>query len=243
MRLITAHIRITLLGLLRSPGYWVPTLLFPTMLYLFFGARVVAPDAAAVALAAWSVYAVLGVAFYQFGVGVAQDRECPWDTYLRILPAGSLPPLLAQIVVAILFAIVAVLILWAAAGQAAGIDLGIGARFRLGLVLALGAIPFALFGIALGYLVSAKAAVPVANMLFLPLAFAGGLWLPPSQLPEAVARISPLLPTRHFGELAWAAVTRGALPVGSALWLAGYTLVFAMLAVWARRRDQGRRYT
>ena len=45
MRLIAAHIRVTLLGLVRSPAYWVPTLLFPTMLYLFFGARVAAPDA------------------------------------------------------------------------------------------------------------------------------------------------------------------------------------------------------
>ncbi len=242
MRLIAAHIRVTLLGLVRSPAYWVPTLLFPTMLYLFFGARVAAPDAANFALASWSVYAVLGVAFYQFGVGVAQDRESPWDTYLRILPAGSLPPLAAQIVVAILFAIAAVLILWATAGQAAEIDLDLGARVRLGLVLAAGAVPFALFGIALGYLVSAKAAVPVANMLFLPLAFAGGLWLPPSQLPDIAAQVSMWLPTRHFGELAWAAVAGTAGPVVSWLWLAGYTAAFAALAVWARRRDQGRRY-
>ena len=242
MRLIAAHIRVTLLGLVRSPAYWVPTLLFPTMLYLFFGARIVAPDAASFALASWSVYAVLGVAFYQFGVGVAQDRESPWDTYLRILPAGSLPPLVAQIAVAILFAIAAVLILWAVASQAAGIDLGLGARVRLGLVLAAGAVPFALFGIALGYLVSAKAAVPVANMLFLPLAFAGGLWLPPSQLPEIAAQVSLWLPTRHFGELAWAAVAGHAIPIVSCFWLAGYTAVFAALAVWARRRDLGRRY-
>ena len=122
MRLIAAHIRITLLDLVRSPAYWVPTLLFPTMLYLFFGARIVAPDAAGFALASWSVYAVLGVAFYQFGVGVAQDRESAWDSYLRILPAGSLAPLVAQIAVAILFAIAAVLILWLAAGLAAGIE-------------------------------------------------------------------------------------------------------------------------
>ena len=220
----------------------MPTLLFPTMLYLFFGARVAAPDAAGFALASWSVYAVLGVAFYQFGVGVAQDRESPWDAYLRILPAGSLPPLAAQIVVATLFAIAAVLILWAVAGQVAGIDLDLRARVRLGLVLAAGAAPFALFGIALGYLVSAKAAVPVANMLFLPLAFAGGLWLPPSQLPGIAAEVSPWLPTRHFGELAWAAVAGYAAPVASCLWLAGYTAAFAALAVWARRRDQGRRY-
>ncbi len=242
MRLIAAHIRITLLGLVRAPAYWVPTLLFPTMLYLFFGARIAASDAAGFALASWSVYAVLGVAFYQFGVGVAQDRESPWDGYLRTLPAGSLPPLAAQIAVAILFAVAAVLVLWVTAGLVAGINLDPGARVRLALALAVGAVPFALFGIALGYLVSAKAAVPVANMLFLPLAFAGGLWLPPSQLPEIAARVSTWLPTRHFGELAWAAVAGAPIPVGSGLWLAGYTAVFAALAVWARQRDQGRRY-
>lgn len=242
MRLIAAHFQITFLTHLRAPGYWAPTLLFPTMLYLFFAARLDDPFAATLALASWSVYAVLGVAFYQFGVGIAQDRSSPWETYLRVLPAGPLPRFAAQTLVAIVFAGAAVLVLWSTALWLAPIDFGPIASLHFAAALAVGAVPFGFFGIALGYLTSPKAAVPIANLIYLPLAFAGGLWVPPRHLPAAVADVSPLLPTRHYAEVVWAAVRRVDAPLASWLWLLGFTIFFAGLAVWAYRRDEGRRY-
>ena len=122
------------------------------------------------------------------------------------------------------------------------IALGPGSWLRLALALLAGALPFTFFGIALGYLVPAKSAVPVANMVLLPLSFAGGLWLPPERLPEVVVSVSQVLPTRHFAELAWAAVLARPWPLASLIWLACYGLAFATLALWAYRRDEGRRY-
>ena len=69
----------------------------------------------------------------------------------------------------------------------------------------LGALPFALLGIALGYWASPRGALPVANILYLVLAFAGGLWTTPAHLPGAVASVSPLVPTRQFGNVLWGA--------------------------------------
>ena len=244
IRLTVAHCRVTLLELFRAPGYWVPTVVFPAMLYSFFGTSIAGSGAQATTLAATSfaVYAVVGVAFYQFGVGIAQDRESPWEDYVRTLPAPALPRIAARIVAALIFAAAAVATVIAVAHGIATPSFTIGSGFALAAVLAMGLVPFALLGVALGYLASAKAAVALANMIYLPLAFAGGLWIPPHNLPEVVAALSPLTPTRQFADLAWAAAVNRPLSGSSMFGLGAYTLVFGGLALWAYRRDQGARY-
>ena len=246
MRLSRAYAAAELLALGRQPGYWVPTILFPAMLFLFFG-NSFRPGGAAGAnfiLASWAVYAVLGVAFYQFGVGIAQDRETPWDRYLRTLPASLAPRLAARVATALLFAVAAALLVGLVAVAFFPVSLGPGRLAALLLVLLFGGAVFAIFGVALGYLLSARASVPVANLVYLPLAFAGGLWVPPHSLPEVVESISRLTPTRHFAELAWCAVgsSGGPFPFPSLAALAGYGALFAGIALWGHRRDGSARY-
>ncbi|HHB83060.1 MAG TPA: ABC transporter permease, partial [Devosia sp.] len=43
MTALFAHITIQLRRLLRDPGFWAPTILFPAMFYSFFGASM-SPD-------------------------------------------------------------------------------------------------------------------------------------------------------------------------------------------------------
>ncbi len=244
IRLTAAHCRATLLELYRSPGYWVPTVVFPAMLFSFFGASIAGDGirAATLATASFAVYAVVGVAFYQFGVGVAQDRESPWEGFVRTLPAPAAPRIAARVVAALIFAAAAAATVIAVAHGIAAPRFTAASGLALAAVLAMGLVPFALFGVALGYLASAKAAVALANMIYLPLAFAGGLWIPPHGLPDMVAALSPFTPTRQFAELAWAAATHTPLPGAAMVGLAAYTVVFGGLALWAYHRDQGARF-
>jgi ABC-2 type transport system permease protein len=112
----------------------------------------------------------------------------------------------------------------------------------LALALVVGAVPFALLGIALGYWASPRGALPVANILYLVLAFAGGLWTTPAHLPSSVAAISPLVPTRQFGNVLWGATQGRLWRPRDWLLLLGWSAVFAALAAWGYRRDEGRRY-
>ncbi len=112
----------------------------------------------------------------------------------------------------------------------------------LAAALALGSIPFAFLGIALGYWASPRGALPLANVLYLVLSFLGALWTTPDHLPRSLSVLSPLVPTRQYGD-----VLRGA--VGGRPWLPrdwlllfAWAIVFAVLAVWGYRRDEGRRY-
>src|SRR3990172_11224677 len=100
-----------MLQLVRIPAFVVPTIGFPALFFLFFSLnRGMVDRGAQEILTGFAIFAVLGVAFFQFGVGIAADRSLPWDRYLRTLPATAVPRFIAQSLSAVLFASVAVLI-------------------------------------------------------------------------------------------------------------------------------------
>ena len=83
-----------------------------------------------------------------------------------------------------------------------GVRLPPGRAVALGSALLVGCIPFALLGIAFGYWLSPRAALPVANLLYLPLAIGGFLWTRPTEaVPHGVDVSSQLLPTRNWMEV------------------------------------------
>ncbi len=243
MRLIAAHWRAAMVELIRLPGYFFPTLILPVMLYAFFGIPA-SGDAASAnqLLASFTTFAVFGVVFFQFGVGIAQSRETSWEGYLRTLPAGPGPRFIAQVLAALGFAAVVVALIVIIAIAYDGAQMTPRSVVRLIAAFLAGAIPFGFFGIALGYWVTPKAAIPVANLLYLPLSYAGGLWISPGALPAPVAALSPYLPTRHFAELAWAATMDRPWSLANWLWIAAYAGLFAALALHGFRRDEGQRF-
>ena len=243
MTLVFTHFKAHVLEAARAPGYAVITLLFPAMLYLFFGV----PNGddrmeANFFMASYCAFAVLGIAFFQFGVGLAQDRESPWEVFLRTLPVSATERFAGRILTALLFGFAAMVVVVVLAHLLTPAGLGAGAWLRLAFALLAGSVPIALLGIALGYWASPKAALPVANVLYLGLAYAGGLWMRPRALPGFVAELSPYLPTRHYAEIAWAAVLGEPWRAANWISLAAFAAAFGGLAVMGYRRDEGRRY-
>jgi ABC-2 type transport system permease protein len=109
--------------------------------------------------------------------------------------------------------------------------------------LLLGAVPFAALGFAIGYSVSAAAAPGVANLIYLPLSFASGLFIPLPSMPPFVQQVAPYLPTYHFAQLAWGAAGASAEPLlTSGLWLAGYAAVFLTIAARGYYAEEQRKF-
>ncbi len=241
MKVVLAHARAQTLELARYPAYVVPTLLFPAAFFLVFAAPADRAGAAA-ELATFAGFAALGVAFFQFGVGIAADRASPWEAYLRTLPVAPRARLGARTLAAVPFALAASAAVVAAGLATTEAALPAVGWLELALVLTLGTVPFAMLGIALGFLAPPRAALPIANLFYLGLSYAGGLWQRPSRLPAAVAAVSPYVPTRAFGDVL-AAVATGQ-PFTPAPWarLAAFAGGFALLALWAYRLDEGRSY-
>jgi ABC-2 type transport system permease protein len=122
------------------------------------------------------------------------------------------------------------------------VDLDARGWARFAVAIALGSVPFALFGIALGYWLTPRGALPVANLLFLGLSYAGGLLSGAGGLPDSVAAVSSYLPTRLWGNLLVAAVEGRAWRVHDVAGLIAYAGAFAAAASLGYRRDEGERF-
>lgn len=244
--LYAMHVRMLVIETLRVPIAVIGTMVFPALSLLFFVVpnRGVADDPvfATQAVASLAVFAVMVSALFNLGLTIAQNREKPWDPYLRSLPLPAVVRISAQITATAVFSflsIVPVLIVGALATEAAVTAVGLVAGL---VVLALTSIPFLLLGAAIGYAFSSKAAIAIIQVGMFGFAFGGGLFFPPQFFPEWLETLSRFFPSRHARELTIAAV-EGTPPE---LWmLAGalaWTLATAALAVWLHRRDEGRRY-
>ncbi len=246
MSLVALHTRYIALETLRVPIAIVGTVMFPVLSFLFF---VVPfddissdPVAATAAASQLSLFAVFSVCLFQFGVGVSDDRSTPWDPYVRTLPVGAGPRITARLLNGVLFALLGLLPLLVVAAlltQARVTPV----QAVLGLVaLGVAGVPLLFMGVAVGYSLPVKAAVPVAQVLLFPLAFGGGLFIPPEGFPAWLDTVSQGLPTRAGRDLVIAATTGADLPASALPVLSAWAVACAAVAVWAYRRDEGRRF-
>jgi ABC-2 type transport system permease protein len=208
-RLWRAHAALTARILLRQPGFWGPTLVLPAMLYLFFGAGMGGDGPLALkAVSAFAVYGVASVAFFQFGVGIAQDKVNVFSEWTTTLPGSLWANWTAQITVSAGFSSAAVVMVLLVAHLTGSYSPSLPMALTILMSCLVGSIPAGLMGCVLGMIAPARAAPGIAMMLFLPLAYIGGLWIPPDLLPALVEAVSGLTPLRHMANWVWA-VTDG----------------------------------
>lgn len=245
MRLVLTHARYQLLETLRTPIAVVGSAFVPAASMLFFVVPFAGDDpvGATYATASMVTLSVLIANVFQYGVGVAEDRDRPWEPYTRTLPAGPVPRLTGRIIAGLALTFISMLpvvVIAAVATEARISPLAFLAAASTVLVVAA---PFTLLGLAIGYSMPSKAAVVMAQVVFFPLAFGGGLLTAPDQAPGFIEAISPYLPTRGAVELMWAAVgTYRPNPV-ALIMLGVWIVALAAVAGWAYRRDEGRRFT
>ncbi|MCD9095624.1 ABC transporter permease [Luteimonas fraxinea] len=197
--------RCELLRLLREPMYIIPTLLFPALFYVMFGLLLGgrgSGEAARYLLATYGVFGAMGAGLFGFAVTLAIDRERGFFALRRALPAPPSAWLVSRLLIAMLFALVIVLELAALAVVFGGVSMTAGQWALLWTVTVLGALPFCAIGLLLGSIASANAAPAWVNLLFLPMAFLSGLWLPLSMLPGVFATLAPLWPAWHLAQVA-----------------------------------------
>ncbi|GAB2928639.1 ABC transporter permease [Micromonospora polyrhachis] len=245
MHLTLVHTRYQLLETIRIPIAVIGSAFFPAVSMLFFVVPFAGDDpvAATYATASMVTFAVMTSNLFQYGIGVSEDRAQPWDPYTRTLPAGAFPRFAGRVLAGLVMLILPIIpvVIIAAVGTEATITLG-GLLAGLGSVVLI-SIPFTLMGLAIGYALPSKAALAVAQVLFFPLAFGGGLLSAPGSAPGFIEIIAPYLPTRGAVELMWAAVGDFDPNPVSLIALVGWIVVLAVLAVWAYRRDEGRRFS
>lgn len=237
------------LKLIRIPIFAVSTVALPVMFYVIFGVTFADGTAGGVGvttymLATYGAFGVIGAALFGFGVSVAMERGQGWMRLKRVTPMPPSAYFIAKVVMAAAVAAIIVLTLFLLGATVGGVSMGLADWVGLGLVLVLGALPFCAMGLAFGYLVGPNSAPAVLNLVYLPMAFASGLWIPIAQLPQIVQTAAVFLPPYHFVQLALGTIgaSEGGSPVIHLAALLAFTAFFLVVAAWGFRRDEGRTY-
>ena len=231
------------LRVLRTPAFAAPTLLFPPLFYLLFGILLNrhSSNAAHYLFATYSVFGVMAPSLFGFGVGVAIERERGWLALKSVAPMPPGAYLLSKMVMAMLFALIIYIVLAAMAFGLGGVRLAPGQWLQLGTIAVIGVMPFCALGLMIGSRANASAAPAFVNLIYMPMAFMSGLWMPLSMLPHVVTQIAPLWPAYHLAQLAL--MTVGQAPSSNIgvhlLSLAGFTAIcFGIARRWLARANQ-----
>ena len=233
----------------RIPAFSLTIVVLPVLFFTFFGlpfARQTLPNGTSLGaylLASFAAYSVGSVMVFGFGIGVATERGLKVDVLMRATPLPPFVALLAKVLNALAYALLSLVVLIVYGVVVGGVRQDLVVWLDMIARLLVGSVPFIALGFAIGYLCGPNAAPAVANLVYLPLSFASGLFMPISQLPDFVRRIAPYLPTYHYGQLGWGAVGAASEPLLTSLaWLAGYTALFLLIAVRAYRREESRKF-
>lgn len=231
------------LKMLRLPMFSVPALTFPLLFYILFGLTFGDQQQMAIhLLAGYGAFGVIGAALFSFGVGVAVERGQGWTEIKRASPMPAAAYFTAKIAMSLLFSALIVAGLSALATLFGGVRLPVESWLLLIAGLIFGALPFCALGLTLGYLCGPNSAPAVVNLIYLPMAFLSGLWIPIQVLPSWIQTIAPALPAYHLAQLAlWAIdLPIRESPVTALLALAGFTVLGLAAAGIAFRRTEGK---
>ncbi len=225
---------------MRQPAFILPLLLFPGMFYVLFGVLMAPSDGAGVSrylLASYSVFGVMSPGLFGFGVSLAVERDGGLLTYKRALPMPPAAYLLGKTVMAMAAAAVVVMLLLVLSALLGHVSLAPGRWLGLVVVGMLGVLPFCTLGMWVGTLFKGQAAPGLLNLVYLPMAFLSGLWLPLSMLPALVRRIAPVWPSYHLNAIALdVAGMKSTAWLPHVVVLAGFSLLFLGLAARRLRR-------
>jgi ABC-2 type transport system permease protein len=238
LRAYVNEIKFELLRMLRSPTFSIPFLLLPVPVYLFFGVMLAGPAVAKnpglanYLFSGFAVFAVMGPAFFGAGCTLALERDAGFLKLKRALPAPGGAYLIAKMATGMVFAALAMAPL-VAAGLIAGKITLTGVQLTLlSFVMVVGTLPFSAIGLFIGAHASGSATPAITNIIFLPMLWLSGLFIP---LPKFLESWVLIWPAFHLNQVALGAagVTefRFISPAISAGVLAGVTVLFAGLAI------------
>ena len=218
---------------MRTKAFSLSVIGFPVMFYLLFGVMnrsesVHGQTVAKYLLASYAAFGVVGSSLFGIGVGLAGERVSGWLELKRASPMPPLAYLAAKCVASVAFGLVITNILCVIGMSAAGVHLSLTDYLGICGISVAGGVPFACFGLLLAMLLPANSAPAVVNLIYLPMSYFSGLWMPISLLPKWIQHFAPWLPTYHLAQLMLRVI--GYAPPADTMRhifaLVGYTLLF-----------------
>jgi ABC-2 type transport system permease protein len=201
-RVVVQETRYEFLKMLRAKAFSLSVIGFPVMFYLIFGITNHHIEYARYLLASYSCFGMFGSALFGLGAGVAMERAQGWLELKQASPMPRIVYLVAKTVTCAAIAMITVAILLALGLTLGGVTMTVLEVVKLiGITLA-GAVPFAAMGLLISFVLPPNAGPGMINIIYLPMSFASGLWMPIELLPHWIQKVAPALPTFHYAQLA-----------------------------------------
>lgn len=242
-RVINAYLqeaKYEMLGALRTVGFAIPFIVVPVAIYFLFGVVIFGtatgggehgPGIANYLFSGFSVLAAIMPGIF-CGVILAQERE---QNLLKLKRAMPLPPgstIVAKVLMAMGVAAVAVTLVAMVALAAGKLTITPWQVSIIWGILILGTVPFSAIGLLIGSFASASSAPAYGNLIFLPMMWLSGLFIP---LPDFLERWVIIWPAFHLNQLALGAAGVKQFtfipPIMAAVVLLGVTVLCGGLAV------------
>lgn len=247
MRALVAFARFEVGRLLSSWKFLIITIGFPVIFYmLFLGDR--RPGEMIAGTVTWRVY--LMVSMCSFGALVAAltaagarlsgERSSGWARQLRVTPLPAWSYVVTKVVASMLVMLPVIGLVEIVGVGFGGVHLGLQTWLELTGLLWVTALPFAMLGVFIGFMVHAETAFPVVTGLMFVLGYFGGLFNPVSSMPRALQVAAHSLPSFHHASLGLGLLDRQGFAIEDWLVLAGYTLALGLAIVLRHRSEETR---
>jgi ABC-2 type transport system permease protein len=235
---------------LRLRVYTVSVITFPLMFYVLFGLVLNAREAiggtgvSTYLIATYGTFGVMGASLFGTASGLASDRGLGW---LQVKRASPMPPFayfMAKVILSMTLSAIVVALLLVLGISFGGVRMPLVEMAKLLGTLVAGSLPFSAMGLAIGYFAGPNSAPAAINLIYLPLSFCSGLWVPYMFLPKLVRQIALALPPYHLSQLALGIVGAGRHEPATTHWevLLAFTLICLGVARIGFQRDQGKLY-
>jgi ABC-2 type transport system permease protein len=235
---------------LRLRMYTASVLSFPIMFYVLYGLVLYAKQSISGAsvptylIATYGTFGVMGASLFGTAAGLSSDRGLGW---LQVKRASPMPPFAyftAKVITSMIFSTIIVLALFTLGFSFGGVRMPLGEFAQLLGTLAAGSLPFSAMGLALGYFTGPNSAPATINLIYLPMSFCSGLWVPFMFLPKMVQKIALAMPPYHLAQLALGIVGAGRHESTATHWevLAVFTMICLCVARIGFQRDQDKMY-
>ncbi len=249
-------LRIELRRLLRNRRTLVFTFVFPAVMLVFIGSQITGSDdvlgpnavanVGAYVMASMAVYGAV-MATTAAGASVSIERAAGWSRQLRLTPMRPLTHVLVKMTVAVVLGACATLVSFAAGAVSGTAHVrAVAPWWEMALMIVLGSLVFAAFGLFMGYLLPSENAMQYLGPLLAILSILGGLFsgpLPTGSLYGRIAQLTPIYGLSQMAHWPLTLTTSGghdAFRIGWVVNLVVWGLVFVAGATWRFRRDTAR---
>ena len=243
MSMVATYTAISARSTFRNTRFILFTLALPLIMYLLFnglyGNQTETGSSISVSqylMVSMATYGGMGAAI-NAGARIAIERQTGWNRQLRLSALTPRGYMISKSVVSLLVALPAIVLVFLAGVTIGHVRMPARIWLEAGLGVWVALIPFAVIGLAIGFLGTVDSVQPLTVLVYMGMAILGGLWFPVDQLSSFLQGLAKVLPSYWTAEIGRDILGGNTIPIQGVAVLLAWTLALAALGALAYRRS------